>query len=82
MDKKQFLGMLSSCASNGNLQLMKDIEQVYGKYDVYNDKNEITKKALMHDAAIGGNVEIMEWLKARGARVNIRTISDFKLSRR
>ena len=60
-------------ARDGDLREMEKTVQVFGvSTGIFNDKGKYSGTAIMHDAAEGGHVEIMEWLKARGANIRIK----------
>jgi ankyrin repeat protein len=64
--------ILSMNAREGNLREMEKNVQVFGLgTGIFNHKN--SGKAIIHAAAEGGHVEIMAWLKARGANIRLKS---------
>jgi len=73
-DNDHHIYILSMYARNGDLGAMiQTVNAFYIAPEVFNGTHKNTGYAIMHCAAEGGYIDVMNWLKARGASVNVKT---------
>jgi len=73
LDRNHHIFTLGMYARDGKLEEMKRTMQVFGiDSGIFNEKGEY-EQAIMHCAAEGGHIEVMSWLRARGADVRIKS---------
>jgi len=74
LDNNHNIKMLGLYARNGDLGAMKQmVSAFYIAPEVFNGTEEYTGDAIMHCAAEGGHIDVMEWLIGRGASVRVKT---------